>query len=195
MPKEILLTYDLVRASPSERKGDHVIYHTPFGVVKEQNNGKLALWRQDKWISLENAHGQLLLRHGRDSIGLPPKTVYESTWDYIQARAKAYWWLLLLLIAASGIASTLNISQFWMSGIFISATAFVCYWERGKTGIRHAAICLIFGLATFLTVAFIIEITYAILQTLQVTMGLCDFWAEDCSSPRLWLQLSNPTEF
>lgn len=194
MPKEILLTYDLVRASPSERKGDHVIYHTPFGHVKEQNNGNLALWRHDQWVSLENTHGQLLLRHGRDSIGLPPKTVYASTWDYIQTRAKAYWWLPLLLIAASGIASTLNISQFWMSGIFISTTTFVCYWERGKTGIRQAAICLIFGLATFVILAFVIGLSYIVLQSLQIIMGLCD-WFEECSSPQLWLQLPNATEF
>ncbi|HCP79800.1 MAG: hypothetical protein CML16_10335 [Pusillimonas sp.] len=186
MPRNVFFTYELVHASPSERKGEYVIYRTPFGLVKENNRGTLTLQRQNEWIPLENTCGQLLLVCGRDRIGLASKVVYESNWDYIQDRLKAYWWIFLLLIASAGIVSALEVSRFWISGAFVVATSAVLYREHKETGIRRAVICLLLGLVTFLAIALLIEFLYAILHGLQVIMGLCD-WVE-CGSRHFLLR-------
>jgi len=190
MPRKISFTDELVRASPFEHDGDNIIYKTPFGLVKESRNGMLALRSQDTWIPLENRHGQLLVVHGKVSSGLMSITVYDSSWDYIQDKFKAYWWILPLLLVAAGALSTLNIPRFWMSGIFIVTTSAIFYREHEETGVRRAVISLLLGVISFIAISFLMEFMYSILHGLQVAMGLCD-WTE-CDSLHIISKSDDP---
>jgi len=190
MPREIFFTDELVRASPSERMGECIIYTTPFGLVKENKGGMLFLAHQNAWVPLENTHGQLLLVHGNSSAGLLPKTVYDSKWDYTKDKFKTYWWIFLLLLAVASTLSALNVPRFWMSGIFIASTSAILYREHEEAGVRRAVISLLLGLIAFVAIAFLVELTYSILHGLQVMMGLCD-WME-CSSPHTLLRSGSP---
>lgn len=185
MAHKIFFTYELVQTSPSERQDKYIIYRTPFGVVREHENGSLEINKKNEWIPLQRENDSLLLVYEKTSVGLAPKIVYDSNWDYIKSRIKTYKWLILLLFLSFLVSVILESSTLWMTGLFIILTSVIVYQERGESGIRQALVSFFFGVLIFIALIFLIEIIYTLLYLLQSLMGLCD--GKNCTSPNIWL--------
>ena len=185
MAREIFFTEELVRSSPSERVGNYIVYRTPFGIVREHTAGCLELNHQDEWVELERYAGQLLLRKDGMSVGLPAKTVYRDTQDYLLSKLREYWWVFPLLLGIAGITSIFNVSRIWMSGVFVLTLASILYREHKESGLRRFAFCLGWASMGFLGLAVSADLIYSILHGLQFIMGLCD--GTDCGPIYFWL--------
>lgn len=194
MPRQIYLTKELVYSSPSDQQGEEKLYHTPFGLVREDVHQHLYIWHEEKWALLWEGEGQLLLDMGqlneagcpRFRCGLAARTIYDGNVDYLLDKLKTYWWALLPLVCTFVIVMELRASRLWVSAAFIAIVSVIIYREGNKSGIKQALVCLLLSLATFGALIFSIEIMYKLLQAIQSLMGLCD--GISCEQPHIFLK-------